>query len=146
MLGPDFVHGGSSHDSFDSRHLSPNYYRGGLCLTVKELAKFASFGYLFFLTALFVVVIAKLLVGTISLGGLLGGTRRDGSEYFSLGRTQLLISTILFAFNYVQQLLISAPSGSLPDTSEPALIALGGSQLFYLAGKARALWFDTSTQ
>lgn len=108
---------------------------------VETLARWAALG---FLTALAAVVLFKVLLGKISLRGLLTGERRDGTEYFSLGRTQLLICSIVILVNYIRQFLANPSRVSLPDVPAVALGTIIGSQLIYLAGKARALWFDPS--
>lgn len=109
-----------------------------------ELETLARWGALGFLIALAAVVFSKILFGTVSLGGLLTGERRNGTEYFSVGRTQLLLFTLVIAVNYVRQVAANASTTSLPDLPTGTLAWLGGSQLFYLAGKARALLFTTS--
>lgn len=111
---------------------------------MEQLAKVAGWAGLVFLTALAAAVVIKILTGSISLDGLLTGDRRDGTGYFSVGRTQLLVFTAIAAISYIRR-VISAPAGaSLPDIPAGTLAMIGGSQLFYLAGKARALWYDPS--
>jgi len=109
---------------------------------MEQLGTLTRWGALGFLSALSVVVFFKLLRGTIPLAGLLTGDRRDGSDYFSLGRTQLLVITTIVAVNYVRQVAASALLTSLPDVPISTLEVLGGSQVFYLVGKARALLFN----
>jgi hypothetical protein len=111
---------------------------------MEQLETLARWGALGFLTGLAAVVACKMLFGTIPLSGLLTGDRRDGDAYFSLGRMQLLFFTLVIAANYVRQVAANASLTSLPDVPTGALAWLGGSQLFYLAGKARALWFNPS--
>jgi hypothetical protein len=96
------------------------------------------------LAALAIAVVSKILSGTISLHGLLTAERRDGTQYFSLGRAQLLVFTVFVAANYVKHIVTDKSLTSLPDLPGPTVAVLGGSQLFYLAGKARALWFKAS--
>lgn len=109
---------------------------------LQTLVRWAALG---FLTSLAVIIFAKLLFGSISLRGLLTGDRKGGAEYFSVGRTQLLILTLFVAVSYVRDMLLNSCS-SVPDIPTRALLWLVGSQLFYLAGKARALWFNPSDQ
>jgi hypothetical protein len=111
---------------------------------MEQFATLARWGALGFLTTLASVVGFKILFGTIPVQGLLTGERKDGEEYFSLGRTQLLVFTLVIAANYVRQVVANAPLISLPDVPASTLAWLGGSQLFYLAGKARALWLNQS--
>lgn len=108
---------------------------------MEQIATLARWGALGFIAALAAIVFLKILVGSISLNGLLTGDRGNGTEYFSVGRTQLLLSTVIAAVSYLRQ-VASAPSlTSLPDISANTLAMLGGSQLLYLVGKGRALWF-----
>ena len=97
-----------------------------------------------FLVSFTVAVFLKLLLGEIPLSGLLAGDRRGGTDYFSFGRAQLLVCTVIVAVNYLRQMTASPFITSLPDLPASTLELLGGSQLFYLVGKARALWFDSS--
>ena len=91
------------------------------------------------LAGFFGIVFWRLLTGRISLNGLLEGDRADGSTYFSPGRVQLLIATILFAFYYLTQ-IVNKPS-AFPPVPQELLVVLGGSQAVYLGGKARAMLF-----
>jgi hypothetical protein len=109
-----------------------------------QLAILARWGGLGFLTALAIIVFFKLLSGSISLDGLLTAERKDGTTYFSVGRTQLLLFTLVAAVNYVRDVFSSPLRTSLPDISTGTLEMLGGSQLFYLVGKAHALWSSLS--
>lgn len=104
---------------------------------VETLARWWGLG---FLTALAALVLLQVLLGKISLRGLLTGERRDGTEYFSVGRTQLLVCTVVVLVNYTRQFLANPSLDSLPAVPAGALEVLGGSQLIYLAGKAWALW------
>ena len=105
------------------------------------LARWGAFG---FLGALAVVVFFKALIGTIPLGGMLCGDRGDGTEYFSIGRTQLLVCTGIIAVNYVSQVIANPSLATMPEVPTGMLQVLVGSQVFYLGGKARALWFEPS--
>jgi len=105
------------------------------------LARWATLG---LLVSLAVAVFLKLLFGGIPLSGLLVGDRRGSTDYFSLGRAQLLVCTMFVAVNYLRQMTASPFVTSLPDLPASTLELLGGSQLFYLVGKARALWFGSS--
>jgi len=84
----------------------------------------------------------RLFTGAISLDGLLYGGRRDRSNasgysaFFSPGRTQLLIVTILTASYYLLQ-VIHDPT-TFPEIPAAWLVALGGSQAIYLGGKAQS--------
>jgi len=89
------------------------------------------------------VVLWKLLVGSIPLSYLLDGDVRDPnsangfSSQASTGRAQTLVVTLFVAGYYLLQ-LIRNPT-ELPQLSMPMVVVLGGSQAFYLAGKARDL-------
>lgn len=95
------------------------------------------------LGGLFGVVIWKLFTGGISLECLLYGSRRDRrsasgySAFFSPGRSQLLIVTILVAGYYLAQ-IIHDPT-TFPKIPAGWLVALGGSHAVYLGGKAQAM-------
>ncbi len=95
-------------------------------------------GALAFLILLALAVFLKILAGSISLNGLLSGDRGDGSSYFSLGRAQLLLFTLIIAVQYLRQVAAEPHLNSLPDLPAGALEVLGGSQVAYLIGKARA--------
>jgi hypothetical protein len=111
---------------------------------MEQLAKVAGWAGLVFLTALAATVVIKILTGSISLDGLLTGDRKDGTGYFSVGRTQLLVFTAIAAISYIRQVISAPAAAGLPDIPAATLGMIGGSQLFYLAGKARALWHDPS--
>src|SRR5712664_1688430 len=112
---------------------------------MQRLVKVAHWVTLAVLVFLIGVVFLKFILGRISLDGLFSGDRHDGTDYFSFGRAQLLVCTVVVAVNYVRQVTASPLLNSLPDLPRTTLTLLGGSQLFYLVGKARALWFDPST-
>lgn len=96
---------------------------------------------IFFLATLAITVTLKVAAGKISLNGLLTGDVRGGGTYFSLGRLQLLLVTILTAARYLKQLGTHLPLKTLPDVPTDAIRLLAFSQTMYLAGKARALHF-----
>src|SRR6266480_1216186 len=106
-----------------------------------QLQAFIRWMPLAFLIALVVVVFCKLVSGSISLRGLLTADRHESVDSFSVGRVQLLVFTVVVAVTYVRDMLVNPSSAELPDVQTQTLALLGGSQLFYLAGKARALWF-----
>jgi hypothetical protein len=83
------------------------------------------------------MVVWKLLTGGIELGQLLEGDQADGSTYFSPGRAQLLVFTVLFAVHLWVQVM--AHPGEFPVIPREYLAVLGGSQAVYLVGKARAM-------
>src|SRR5690349_18299427 len=82
-----------------------------------QLETLARWGTLGFLTGLAAVVVLKILFGTIPLSGMLTGDRKDGADYFSLGRAQLLFFTVVIAVNYVRHVAANASVTSLPDVS-----------------------------
>jgi hypothetical protein len=85
----------------------------------------------------------RLFSGQISLNGLLCGVRRDRrnpsgySAFFSPGRTQLLMVTMLTAGYYLLQ-VIHDPT-TFPKIPVAWVVALGSSQALYLGGKARSM-------
>jgi hypothetical protein len=91
----------------------------------------------------FGLVFWKLLNGGISLHGLLQGQVRDKSQpsgfskQFSPGRAQALMVTLLFAMNYLIQ-VINNPT-EFPPVPNAMLAVLGGSHALYLGGKAKNL-------
>jgi len=108
------------------------------------LTALASWTLLCFLAGLAIIIALKLVAGHIAVGGLLTGERRDRTAYFSFGRTQLLLCTAIVAFAYVRQVAANPSLKALPDLPTSELELLGGSQLLYLAGKTRALFFASS--
>src|SRR4051812_5828175 len=85
----------------------------------------------------------KIIVGTIKLDYLLYGVRRDRSggysEFYSPGRVQLLIVTIITAGYYLTQ-VIHDPT-RFPEIPTSWLVGLASSQGIYLGGKAQSLLF-----
>lgn len=92
---------------------------------------------LILLAGFFLVVVAQLLAGRISLNGLTDGDCRDGSTYRSAGRVQLLFFTLMAAGYYLVQ-IIDNPR-AFPQIPNEWLYVLFGSQATYLGGKASAL-------
>ena len=94
---------------------------------------------LWLILGLFTFVVAyEMLTGAINMRGLLDD---KVSGALSPGRVQLLISTVMGAGYYLLLAIEQAPGGRLPDIPEEALLLVGGSQLLYLGGKARAHLF-----
>ncbi len=95
------------------------------------------------LSGFFGFIAWRLLTGEISLNCLLYGDRRDRrspsgySAFFSPGRTQLLIITILTAGYYLLQ-VIHDPT-TFPKIPIAWVVALGGSHAIYLGGKAQSM-------
>jgi hypothetical protein len=92
----------------------------------------------------FGVLAWKLLTGEIRLDYLLYGSRRDRTDggytqFFSPGRVQLLIVTILTASYYLLQVIHD--STKFPEIPGAWVAALGGSQAIYLGGKAQSMLF-----
>src|SRR5215510_12380735 len=98
---------------------------------------------LILLGGFFGLIFWKMFTGEISLGHLLQGDRRDANDpsgystFVSPGRTQLLMFTIFSAGYYLLQ-VIHNPT-RFPELPTSLLVALGGSQAVYLAGKAQSL-------
>ena len=88
----------------------------------------------------FGIVVWSLFTGKIRLNYLLYGDGRGRSEpFFSPGRTQLLIITILTAGYYLLQ-VIHDPT-KFPEIPAAWVAALGASQAIYLGGKAQSMLF-----
>lgn len=103
---------------------------------VAALARWGAYG---FAITFLLTFVYKMLIGTISLDGLLTGVNKEGQEYLSVGRTQLVVLTLVSAAIYVRQVVTSSDWSTLPPAPEAMVAIMGGSQLFYLTGKARAL-------
>ena len=84
----------------------------------------------------FILVVGfNLLTGKINTNGLLID---KGTKALSVGRVQLLISTLVAVFYYLS--LIHSSSRSLPDVPEQVVLLLTGSNSLYLGEKALPLF------
>jgi hypothetical protein len=95
------------------------------------------------LVGFFAVVALRIVTGEISLAGLL--TSKDAHvehRTFSPARLQLLIFTVAVAATYLYAIVVNPQQSSLPDLPQGVVAALGGSQAFYLAGKALAAYIQ----
>jgi hypothetical protein len=101
---------------------------------METLTSLATWGVLALFGGFFALIFWRILTGHISLQGLFLGDRRDDSVYFSPGRVQLLIVTIISALHYLLQ-VIQNPT-SFPAVPQSWIAALGASQSVYLGGKA----------
>ncbi len=104
----------------------------------------ACFGGAVLIGGFFGLITWKVIVGGIRLDYLLYGDRRDRdgggySDFFSPGRVQLLIVTIITAGYYLTQ-VIHDPT-QFPAVPTSWLVALGSSHGIYLGGKAQSLLF-----
>ena len=87
------------------------------------------------LTAVAAIVFYRMLSGEIHCDGLL---RRAPNEPLDPERIVMLIGTVAAAAYYAATALSTMDGvsvGKLPDVPDLTLELLGGSQLFYLAGK-----------
>jgi hypothetical protein len=84
----------------------------------------------------YAVVLYKLVIGEISLAGLLDSKEPDGRSVFSPARLQLLIFTVVVAAKYLHDVVVDPRRDSLPSLPMSVVVALGGSQAVYLGGKA----------
>ena len=91
------------------------------------------------------VVVWKLFTGEISLDYLLYGDARNSGDgrnrttpFFSPGRAQLLMFTVVFAAYFLLQ-VIHNPA-EFPKVPNTLLGVLAGSQAVYLGGKAQSLY------
>jgi len=110
------------------------------------------------LCGLFAVVLYKIVIGTISLEGLLdtketgklprkapagepGQERAEGPrQTLSPARLQLLIFTVVVAADYLHAIIVNPRS--LPALPQGVVAALGGSQAIYLGGKALSTYIQ----
>jgi hypothetical protein len=92
----------------------------------------------FILGLLALVVVYKILTGAINMRGLLDDKK---THALSPERVQLLVFTVMGAGYYLMLAIEQAPNGRLPDFPGEALLLVGGSQVVYLGGKARAHFF-----
>jgi hypothetical protein len=89
------------------------------------------------LVGFFGIVLYKIVVGQISLAGLLNASTEPGvPPAFSPARLQLLIFTVAVAAHYLHAVYVSPQRDSLPILPQGVVAALGGSQAVYLGGKA----------
>jgi hypothetical protein len=88
------------------------------------------------LAGFFGVVLYRIVIGEISLAGLLDAKQPDGRPTFSPARLQLLIFTVVIAGYYLHLVVADPHRDSLPDLPQSVVAALGGSHAVYLGGKA----------
>lgn len=82
------------------------------------------------------VVLLQIVMGRISLEGLLDTKDDRGRMSFSPARLQLLIFTVAVAGRYLHAVFVNPGQGSLPSLPVSVIAALGGSHAVYLGGKA----------
>jgi hypothetical protein len=111
---------------------------------MEQLATLARWEMMAVLICIAGTIVYKIAAGTISLKGLLTGERRDGNQYFSPGRAQLLLVTLIMAGLYVKRVAANPSITSLPEIPSAMVAVLATSQAFYLADKIRALFFGLS--
>ena len=99
-----------------------------------------------FLGSLFALVIYRLLTGKINTQYLLYGQKKDGTQYFSPERVQLMIFTLWIAFSYLLETYetrvvepTAATQHTLPDVPIKTLALLGASHTVYIAGKVYSM-------
>lgn len=88
------------------------------------------------LLALAALVALGMLTGTINTRGLLSEKRGPARGRISPERVQLLLATLAAASTYVNQAVVGAGTGNLPEVPDVWLALMGGSYGIYLAGKA----------
>lgn len=113
---------------------------------MQQLVNLARWEAYLLIGGLFAIILYKILSGSIDLNGLLTGDRRDGSEFFSPGRAQLLAFTIMTAFNYLMEVVRSPSLQALPTIPHSTLAILAGSHLLYLGGKARSMFLGSISE
>jgi len=84
------------------------------------------------------VVLWKLFTGEISLDYLLYGDARNRTTFFSPGRAQMLMFTVVSAAYFLLQ-VIHNPA-KFPEVPSALLGVLAGSHAVYLGGKAQSLY------
>ena len=108
-----------------------------------DVAEFAAWEGVILMAGFVLVVLWRLMTGGINLECLLYGDARNRhglgySTFFSPGRAQMLMFTIVSAVYFLLQ-VIQDPT-KFPDVPTPLLAMLGGSHVVYLVGKAQALY------
>jgi hypothetical protein len=98
-----------------------------------DFTNFIQWTGLAFLSALFGVVVLRILTGDLRTRGLIEGTTSRGSRFVSAGRVQLLIVSMVTAAQYLTQVWDN-PQG-LPDIPQNWLLFFAGSQALYLGNK-----------
>jgi len=83
----------------------------------------------------FAIVAYKLVIGEISLAGLLYSKEPGGRAAFSPARLQLLIFTAAVAARYLGEVIANPRQTSLPHLPLSVVVALGASHGVYLGGK-----------
>jgi len=98
-------------------------------------------GLLFWLAALAGILLYRLLVGEISMAGLLRTRAADGSSVVNPERLQAVLLVLIVLGAYVIDALrggvVKDAEGllSMPDVPDALLVLLAGSKGLYLAGK-----------
>jgi hypothetical protein len=100
------------------------------------IAEFMIIEIWFLLIGMAAIIIYKLTTGRINLKGLL--CEKNMANKFSPVRVQLLLVSVAVAFYYLLK-LFKDPT-RFPMVNLKVLLALGGSNLVYIAGKYRALY------
>lgn len=90
----------------------------------------------------YAVVLYKLVTGEISLAGLLDSKEPGGRSVFSPARLQLLIFTVVVAAKYLHDVVVDPRRDALPSLPMSVIVALGGSQVVYLGGKAMSAYIQ----
>lgn len=103
---------------------------------MNSLTTFATYEFGILLTALFGVVMFRMLTGHINMRGLLSAKETGGGV--SPARVQALIATLNLTF-YLLAKLLSKQNGVVhfPEVPAEALLLISGSQGFYLVSKAQ---------
>jgi hypothetical protein len=100
------------------------------------VAEFMIFEIWFLLIGMAAIIIYQLATGRINLKGLL--YEKNMANKFSPARVQLLLVSVTVALYYLLK-LFKDPT-RVPMDNLSVLLALGGSNLVYIAGKYRALY------
>lgn len=100
------------------------------------LARLAFYGGSLLMAGFAAILVLQIVMGRISLDGLLYTKDGDGQRTFSPARLQLLILTVVVTAQYLHAVLGNPRLGSLPSLPQSVVATLGGSQAAYLGGKA----------
>lgn len=109
-----------------------------------NVTQLAAWSGIVLLTGFIGVVLWKVTTGDISLDWLLYGDARAPrgagySAFFSAGRAQMLVITVVCAAYFILQVI--QDTTKFPEVPNGLIALLGGSQAVYLGGKAQALYF-----
>lgn len=98
------------------------------------LMQIARWEVILFVGGMAAIIVLRLLTRQINSRGLLLGTRKDGTTYFSPERVQALLAMLAIGMRYLMSAAHS-DAGKMPDMPTGAVELLAASNAIYLAGK-----------